>query len=50
MEEATLALQYTPPDKAQLRPIHAFLVKAYAALDRPDDAAIHQRWVEENPQ
>lgn len=49
LDEANLALKYSPPDKTQLRAIHSFLVKAYAAMSRPDDARVHQRWVEENP-
>lgn len=47
--EANLALQYSPPDKLQLRAIHAFLVKAYAALNRSGEARIHQQWIEANP-
>lgn len=48
VEEANLALRLSPPDKVQLRSIHAFLVKAYAALGNETDAAVHQKWVEEN--
>ncbi len=49
VEEANLALQYTAPEKTQLRAVHAFLVKAYAALGRAGDARSHQEWVEANP-
>ena len=47
--EAKLALQYSPPEKMQLRAIHSFLVKAYAALNRSADAGFHQQWIEANP-
>ena len=49
VDEANLALKYSSADKTQLRAIHSFLVKAYATLNRADDARIHQSWVDLNP-
>jgi predicted Zn-dependent protease len=48
--EAEAALKGTAPeDRTQLRGIHSFLVKAYAALGRDAEAEAHQKWVDENP-
>jgi predicted Zn-dependent protease len=47
-EEAELALEASQGEKADLRAMHAFLVKVYNALGRDGDAARHQAWVEAN--
>lgn len=46
IEEAKLVLQYSTDDQQQLRAAHAFLAKTYFAMGRPDEAKVHQNWIE----
>jgi tetratricopeptide (TPR) repeat protein len=44
--EALTALERPAADRAQLRAIHVFLVKAYSSLGREKEAQRHQEWVD----
>lgn len=50
MEEAIakgkLALQYSQQDKTRLRAIHLLMAKTYFAMNRLEEAKVHQSWIE----
>jgi hypothetical protein len=48
--EAELALKDSRGTEEELRSYHAFLARTYFALRRPEEAQIHQSWIESHQQ